>query len=98
MKKSSLSENIASEILFLEPIENLMKKNLDNAILILCNIINAIPEIIPPSAFIDYNIFEIVENLYYENLTSSSALLIRMVKDKVTELSSNDEYFVRNKQ
>lgn len=92
MKKSSLSENIASEIPYLVPIEDLIKENFDSAMLVLCNIVAAIPEIITPSAFLDYNIYEIIENLYYENLTSSSALLIRMVKDKVGELLENDEY------
>lgn len=92
MKKSSLSENIASEIPFLVPIEDLLKEDFDSAMLVLCNIVCAIPEIIAPSAFIDYNLYEILENLYYENLTSSSALLIRMAKDKISELLENDEY------
>ena len=46
MKKSSLSENIASEIPYMVPIEELLETDFDNGILVLCNIINAIPEII----------------------------------------------------
>jgi len=92
MKKSSLSENIASEIPFLIPIEDMLKENFEAGILVLCNIVIAIPEILSPSAFVDYNLFEILENLYYNNLTSSSALLLRIAKSKVSELLENDEY------
>ena len=65
MKKSSLSENIAAEIPFLVDLETLLEQDFDQAVLILCNIVNAIPEIILPSAVIDYNLLEIFENMYY---------------------------------
>lgn len=89
MKKSSLSENIASEILYLIPIDELMEKDFDSAILVLCNIVNAIPEIIPPSAVYEYGLYEIFEKI---NLTTSSAVLLRLAQDKFNELCSNDEY------
>lgn len=89
MKKSSLSENIASEILYLIPIEELLDKDFDTAILVLCHIINAIPEILPPSAVCDYGLYDIFERI---PLTSSSAVLLRLAKDKFEELTSNDEY------
>lgn len=92
MKKSSLSENIASEIPYLIPIEDLIKTDFDNGVLVLSYIVNAIPEIIPPSAVLDYNLYNIFESLYLENLTSTSALLLRLAKDKFEELTSNDEY------
>lgn len=92
MKKSSLSENIASEIPYLISIEDLLKKDFDQAILVLCNIVNAIPEIISPSSVLDYNLYSIFENLYLENLSGSSALLLRLAKDKFDELVSNEEY------
>ena len=89
MKTSTLSENIASEITYLIPIEELIKTNFDDAVLVLCIIINAIPEIIPPSAVCEYALSEIFESL---PLTSSSAVLFRLAKDKVQELLSNEEY------
>lgn len=92
MKKSSLSENIAAEIPFLVDIETLLEQDFDNAILVLCNIVNAIPEIISLSAVLDYNLLEIFKNLYYNNLTSSSALLLRMAKEKFVSLEENEEY------
>lgn len=92
MKKSSLSENIALEIPFLTDLETLLEMDFDKAVLILCNIISAIPEITAPSAIIDYNLYEIIENLYKNNLTSSSALLIKMAKEKFASLEENEEY------
>ena len=90
MKKSSLSENIASEIPYLVPVEDLIKT--DDGVLVLCNIVSAIPEISPPSAVIDYNLFSIFEDLYLNNLSSSSAVLLRLAQEKFAELTSNDEY------
>ena len=89
MKKSSLSENIAAEILYLIPIEELLEKNFDIGVLVLCNIINAIPEILPLSVVCDYNLYEVFETI---PLTSSSSVLLRLAKDKFAELVSNDEY------
>lgn len=90
MKESSLSENIASEIPYLIPVEELVKT--DDGILVLCNIVNAIPEILPVSAVLDYNLLEIFENLYHNDLTSTSALLLRLAQEKFAELTTNDEY------
>lgn len=92
MKKSSLSENIAAEIPFLVDLETLLEKDFELAVLVLCNIVNAIPEIVQPAAAIDYNLLEIFENLYYNNLTSSSALLLRMAKEQFATLEENEEY------
>lgn len=89
MKKSSLSENIAAEILYLISIDELLEKDFDSAILVLCNIVNAIPEILAPSVVSDFSLFDILEKL---PLTSSSAVLFRLAKDKFEELTSNDEY------
>ncbi len=90
MKNSSLSENIASEIPYLQPPEELVKT--EDGILVLCNIVSAIPEIIPSSSVLDYNLFGIFEELYLNNLTSASAVLLRLAQDKFAELAGNDEY------
>lgn len=90
MKKSSLSENIASEIPYLTQLEELAKT--DDGILVLCNIVNAIPEIIPPAAVLDYDLFSIFENLYLNHLTSASAVLLKLAQEKFAELAGNEEY------
>lgn len=89
MKTSSLSENIAAEIPYLIPLDELIKTDSESAYLVLCYIINAIPDIITPASVCDYGLKEIFENIEY---TSSSAVLLRLAKDKFEELLSNDEY------
>lgn len=89
MKKSSLSENIASEILYLISIDELIEKDIDTACLVLCYIINAIPDIISPASICGYGLCEVFKNL---PLTSSTAVVLRLAKDKFEELLSNDEY------
>lgn len=89
MKKSSLSENIASEILYLVSIDELIEKDIDTACLVLCYIINAIPDIISPAAVCDYGLSDVFKNL---PLTSSTAVVLRLAKEKFEELLSNDEY------
>ena len=89
MKKSSLSENIASEILYLISFDEFLAKDFDTAILVLCNIVNAIPEILSPAVVCDYGLYDIFEKL---PLTTSTAVLFRLAKDKFQELTSNDEY------
>ena len=90
MKHSSLSENIASEIPFLKPLDELILA--DDGILVLCNIVSAIPDIIPLTSVLDFNLYEIFEKLYKENLTSSSAVLLSIAQEKFEELAGNDEY------
>ena len=92
MKKSSFAENIASEILYLMSFEELFEKNSNTALLVLCNIINAIPEIISLSCICDFGLYEIFEKLSTEPLTSSSSIALRLAKDKFEELCSNEEY------
>ena len=89
MRTSSLSENIAAEIPYLISLEDLLEQDFDTAILVLCNIVNAIPEILPPSVVCDYGLYEIMNNL---QLTSTSATLLMQAKDKFEELCSNEEY------
>ena len=92
MKKSSLAENIASEIPYLVPFEELIQEDENTAYLILCNIISAIPDILDPSVVFDYNLSEILEILYYEKLNSASALVLRIAQDKFNTLTENEEY------
>ncbi|MBE7703397.1 MAG: hypothetical protein E7Z89_05025 [Cyanobacteria bacterium SIG28] len=92
MKKSTLAENIAAEIPYLLSFDELFEQDADSALLVLCNILNAIPEIIPVSSVVDYGIYEVLERLTQEKLTSSSAVALRLAKDKFEELCSNEEY------
>ena len=92
MKKSSLSENIAAEIPYLMSLEELIDKNIDEAMLVICNIINAIPEIISPNAICDFELESMLKKTLNRNLTSSTALMLQLAKDRFLELATNDEY------
>ena len=96
MKKSSLSENIASEIPYLVPVEDLIKT--DDGVLVLCNMDRLIEWLGAEGELKQYckdylwNLFSIFEDLYLNNLSSSSAVLLRLAQKKFAELTSNDEY------
>lgn len=92
MKKSSLAENIAAEIPYLLSFEELFEKDAESALLVLCNILNAIPEILPVSAVSNFDLYTVFEKLLDKSLTSSIAVALRLAKDKFEELCSNDEY------
>ena len=92
MKKSGLSESIAAEIPYLVPIDELLNLDTEAGLMVLCHIINAIPEIISPSAILDYDLYSVLEKLKNEPLTSTSALVLALAKNKFNELITNDEY------
>ncbi len=92
MKKSSFSENIASEIPYLIPLNELIETDYENGVLVLAHIINSIPEILPPSVVCNYGLMEVFENVIARLPDSASALVLRMAKEKFEELTSNDEY------
>ena len=92
MKKSSLAENIAAEIPYLSSFEELFEQDSDSAILVLCNILNALPEIIPATSVSNFALYDIFEKLVVMPLTSSIAVVLRLAKEKFEELCSNDEY------
>ena len=92
MKKSSLAENIASEIPYLLSFDEMFEQNSEAALLVLCNILNAIPEIIPVSSVCNFDLYNVFETLANNRLTSSVAVALRLAKDKFEELCSNEEY------
>lgn len=92
MKKSGLSENIASEIPYLIPLDELLETNYEDGLLVLAHIINSIPEIISPSAVCNYDLISVFENLLSRETDSASAVVLRLAKDKFNELASNEEY------
>lgn len=92
MKKSGLAENIASEVPYLVSINELLEKDYENGLLVLANIVNAIPEIISPSIACGYDIYNAIEYILSKSIDSASAVVLRMAKDKFKELTENDEY------
>lgn len=92
MKKTSISENIASEIPYLISLNELLEIDYENGLLVIANIINAIPEIISPSSICNYDLKSVFEYIISKPLESASAVVLRMAQDKFDELCSNEEY------
>ena len=92
MKKSSFAENIASEIPYLMPLTELIEDNDETAALVLCYIVNAIPEIIPLSSVINFDLYEVFQKILAKPLNSYNAILLKLAKDKFGEFAQNEEY------
>ncbi len=92
MKTSSMSENIAGEVLYLTEIFTVFEKNENDALYILNCVINGLGEILPPGAVLDFGLYEFFELLLKEQLTSKIAVVLINAQDKFNTLTENDEY------
>ena len=92
MKKSSLSENIASEIPYLISFNELLETDYENGLLVLANIVNSIPEIVSLSSVCSFDLKNAFGYIISKPLDSTSAVVLRMAKEKFEEIASNDEY------
>lgn len=92
MKDSAMSENIAGEIPYLEDIFSLMGENFQDALLMLNYIINALGEILPLAVVLDFELFEVFEQLINKSEDSKVAVVLINAKEKFETLTENDEY------
>ena len=92
MKDSAMSENIAGEIPYLEDIFSLMSENFQDALLMLNHIINALGEILPLAVVLDFELFEVFEQLINKSEDSKVAVVLINAREKFETLTENDEY------
>ena len=92
MKNSTMAENIAGEIPYLENLFDLLKDNYEDALLTINYIINALGEILPLATIFDFELFEIFEQLISNHSDSKSAIVLLNAKEKFETLTENDEY------
>ena len=92
MKRTSLSENIAAEIPYLVSLNELLETDYENGLLVIANIINAVPDIIPLTSICSYDLKGALEYIMAKPLESTAAVVLRMAKDKFNEFISNEEY------
>jgi hypothetical protein len=85
MKTSSLSENIAGAIPYLEPILNLPY---DDALLVVNNIINGLGEILGLSCVFDFELYDVLESF----IKKPCAVVLLNAINKFEILTENDEY------
>jgi len=96
MKKSSMPENIASEVSYLQSFLEFLDTDLkDDAILALNHIINGLGEIISLSQVFDFQLFELLQKLVdiqqQENNSKIAVVLLHSLL-KFEQLTENEEY------
>ena len=85
MRKSSMSENIACEIAYTEDIFELMAEYPNETNLLINNLINGLGEVVPLSVVLDIQLYELIERI-------NSPLTLLHIKQKIEQLTENDEY------
>lgn len=92
MKNSSMSENIAGFIPYIINLQELINTDYENGLLVLSNIINGLGEILGLYEVIDFELYNIFEDLISQPITSASAVILLQAQDKFALLTENDEY------
>ncbi len=93
MKKSSVSEYIASEIGYMESFLDLLNtEHRENTLLAINNILQGLGEIIPLSNIFTFQLYEVFENLIYSEPNAKNAIILLTAKNKFNQLTENDEY------
>lgn len=92
MNHSTMPENIAGEIPYLENLFDLLDKYYENTLLAINYIINGLGEILPLSCVFDFELFEVFEKLINNHDDSKTAIVILNAQEKFDVLTENDEY------
>lgn len=93
MKKSSMPENIASEICYLQSFLELLDTDFKlDTILAINHIINGLGEIISLSQVFDFELFEVLEKLIMNERSGEAATVLLNARQKFEQLTENDEY------
>jgi len=92
MKNSSMAENIAGEIPYLDNLFNLLEAAPQDALLVINNIINGLGEILGLSVVLDFELYEVFELLIEKKSSSKVALVLLNAQEKFETLTENDEY------
>ena len=92
MKKSSMTENIAGELLYLTNLFELYKQNQEDGLFVLNSIINGLGEILGLAQIFDFRLYEFLEMLINGHKDSKVAVVLINAVDKFDTLTENDEY------
>ncbi len=92
MKNSSLAENIAGEIPYIDSIFNILDENFEDGLLVVNCIINGLGEILGLSRVFDFELFEVLEYIEKKYEDSRAAVVLLNAREKFETLTENDEY------
>ena len=91
MSDSGMSENIAGEIVNLISTVELLETDFYKGAILFNNLINGLGEILPLNNIFYYEVYD-AATLLLENNSSESALILVNLKNKISDLTENDEY------
>lgn len=92
MKKSTMSENIAGYIPYLIDLQTLINKNYSDGLLVVNNIINGLGEIIGLYEVLNFEIYNIFEDILSREPDGILATVLLNAVEKFNTLTENDEY------
>ena len=97
MEHSSMSENIAGEIPYIQSLMELLQQYQDKNYVLLCidNILSGLGEILPLSQIFCFEMFEVLEYLIPYNTNNKNpqaAVVLLKALSKFEELANNEEY------
>ncbi len=97
METSSMAENIAGEIPFIESLMELLNKYEDKSKVLLCidNILSGLGEILPLNQIFCFELFEVLEYLITyntQNKNPQASVILLKALSKFEMLKENDEY------
>lgn len=95
LKKSDMPENFAGKIAYLTPLPRLIQEDLQNALIVIDNIVTGFGEILPLSQVFDfelYDVFGILSELCNGDLNQRIATVLLRAKSKFATICGNDEY------
>lgn len=92
MKISTMAENIAGEIPYLETIFEILDDHYEDGLLVLNHIVNGLGEIIGLSSVFDYELYDVFERIIRNSNDSKAAVVLLNAQEKFAILTENDEY------
>jgi hypothetical protein len=92
MKKSSMAENMAGELPYLESLFDIYNENKKDALFVTNLIINGLGEILSLSQIFDFELYNFLEMLINSVHSSQTAVVLLNAQDKFETLTENDEY------
>lgn len=92
MKISTMAENIAGEIPYLETIFEILDEQYEDGLLVLNHIVNGLGEIIGLASVFDYELYDVFERIIRNSNDSKAAVVLLNAQEKFAILTENDEY------
>lgn len=92
MKNSTMAENIAGEIPYLETIFEILDEQYEDGLLVLNHIVNGLGEIIGLASVFDYELYDVFERIIRNSNDSKAAVVLLNAQEKFAILTENDEY------